>query len=203
LVVTKMPTHPRPASLARRALPALAVLGASGALLTQLGGSDGVSAQVLTTTATGATATGSLTTTQPPSTTARSGASTTAGAAPTATTPKTAPPTTAASTTAPSTTAPSTGTCTGTTHTGVAETNKYGVVQVAAIISANKKLCDVQVLSYPSNDRKSLAINQRALPTLRTEALAANSATIAGVTGATITSRSYEASLQSALDAAK
>ena len=198
-----MPTHPRPASLARRALPALAVLGASGALLTQLGGSDGVSAQALTTTATGANAIGSLTTTQPPSTTpttatpptatARSGASTAASAAPTTTTRTTAPPTTA----------PSTGTCTGTTYTGAAETNKYGVVQVAAIVSANKKLCDVQVLSYPSNDRKSLAINERALPTLRTEALAANSATIAGVTGATITSRGYEASLQSALDAAK
>ena len=44
-----MPDHPRPASLARRALPALAVLGASGALLSQLGGTDEVSAGVLTT----------------------------------------------------------------------------------------------------------------------------------------------------------
>jgi uncharacterized protein with FMN-binding domain len=47
-----------------------------------------------------------------------------------------------------------------------------------------------------------LSINERALPTLRTQAQAADSASIAGVTGATLTSRGYEASLQSALDAA-
>jgi uncharacterized protein with FMN-binding domain len=203
-----MTNHPRPASLARRALPALAVLGASGALLTQLGGAKEVGAQSLATTTTGRVAGGSVATTQPPATqppatqppatrapttTIRSGAAAAAAAPTTTTAPKVAA---GSNVTTPA------GACTGTTYTGAASANKYGVVQVAAVISADKQLCDVQVLAYPSNDRKSLAINERALPTLRTEAIAANGAHIAGVTGATITSRGYEASLQSAIDAA-
>lgn len=161
-----MRNSPRPASLARRALPALAVLGASGALLAQLGGANEVGAQ-----------------------------------SPAATQPSTTLTTTPKAAAGSSVTTP-TRTCTGTTYPGVTSTNKYGVVQVAAVISADKHLCDVQVLAYPSNDRKSLTINERALPTLHTQAIAANGAHIAGVTGATITSRGYEASLQSAIDGA-
>jgi uncharacterized protein with FMN-binding domain len=196
-----MTEHPRPASLARRALPALAVLGASGAILTQLGGSS--EAASLTTTPTAAP-----TTTVRPSTSAasaRSSAAPTTTVRPGASAASAAPTTTArAGATAPATTAPASAgaTCTGTTYTGAAFSNKYGEVQVAAVVSAAKKLCDVQVLVYPDGDRKSVSINQRALPTLRTEALAANGAKIAGVTGATLTSRGYEASLQSALDQA-
>ena len=188
-----MTKHPRPASLARRALPALAVLGASGALLTRLGGSTDVGAALLSTTG----ATGSPTA-------GRAAAATpitpiTPGAAPTTTLPRAVTPAPSAGAAA-ATTTPS---CIGRAFTGAAFSNKFGVVQVAVVVSADKTLCDVQVLSYPDRDRKSVSINQRALPTLRVEALAAHSATIAGVSGATYTSKGYEASLQSALDAAK
>lgn len=192
-----MTEHPRPASLARRALPALAVLGASGAILTQLGGAS--EAASLTTTPTAAPTTTAPTTTVRPGTSAAGARS---AAAPTTTVRSGASAATAAPTTAAPTTAGGGGTCTGTTYTGAAFGNKYGEVQVAAVVSAAKQLCDVQVLVYPDGDRKSVSINQRALPTLRTEALAANGANIAGVTGATLTSRGYEASLQSALDQA-
>ena len=187
-----MTKHPRPASLGRRALPALAVLGASGALLTRLSGSTDVGAASLSTTgATGSPTAGRATTT-PITPIAPSAAPTTT--LPRAVTP--APPAGAAT----ATTTPS---CTGRAFTGAAFANKFGVVQVAVVVSADKSLCDVQVLSYPNGDRKSVSINQRALPTLRVEALAAHGAAIAGVSGATYTSKGYEASLQSALDAAK
>ena len=190
-----MTKHPRPASLARRALPALAVLGASGALLTRLGGSTDVGASPLSTTgATGSSIAGRAATTPITPITPI-----TPSAAPTTTLPRavaTTPPAGAAT----ATTTPS---CTGRAFTGAAFANKFGVVQVAVVVSADKSLCDVQVLSYPNGDRKSVSINQRALPTLRVEALAAHGAAIAGVSGATYTSKGYEASLQSALDAAK
>lgn len=197
-----MTEHPRPASLARRALPALAVLGAGGAILTQLGGSSEASSLATTptaaptSTARPGTSAASARSATAPTTTVRPG-TTAAGAAPTTTA--------RAGAAAPAATAPASAagaTCTGATYTGAAFSNRYGEVQVSAVVSAAKKLCDVQVLVSPDGDRKSISINQRALPTLRTEALAANGANIAGVTGATLTSRGYEASLQSALDQA-
>lgn len=194
-----MTNHPRPASLARRALPALAVLGASGAILTQLGGASEAATQTTTAgtaavpsgAAKASSATTSTTVPASPTTTARARTGTSS-------TPATAAPTT----TAPA--ASNSGTsCTGETYTGAAFSNKYGSVQVAAVVSSSGKLCDVKVLSSPDGDRKSVSINQRALPTLRTEALAANSASIQAVTGATLTSNGYKSSLQSALDQAR
>lgn len=194
-----MTDHPRPASLARRALPALAVLGASGAILTQLGGASEAATQT-TTAGTGTAAA--------PSGAAKATATTTTlPAAPTTTVRGRTGASTAPTTIAPTTTAPAASSsataCTGETYTGAAFANKYGSVQVAAVVSSAGKLCDVQVLAYPDGDRKSVSINQRALPTLRTEALAANSASIQAVTGATLTSNGYKSSLQSALDQAR
>ena len=54
-----------------------------------------------------------------------------------------------------------------------------------------------------ADDRKSVSINERALPTLIQEALTAQSADVDTVSGATYTSNSYRDSLQSAIDAAK
>ena len=84
---------------------------------------------------------------------------------------------------------------------GVADTNRWGTVQVQIVVSGGV-LTDVQVLSSPDSDRKSVRINERALPTLTAEALAAQAANIDSVSGATYTWRSYTISLQSALDAA-
>jgi uncharacterized protein with FMN-binding domain len=88
------------------------------------------------------------------------------------------------------------------TYVGTASQNRWGTVQVQAVYSGGQ-LVDVQILSYPDGDNKSVRINQRALPTLISEAISSQSADIDGVSGATYTYRSYVASLQSAIDAAK
>ncbi len=84
---------------------------------------------------------------------------------------------------------------------GVADNNRWGTVQVQIVVSGGL-LTDVQVLSSPDSDRKSVRINERAMPTLTAEAIAAQDANINSVSGATYTWRSYTVSLQSALDAA-
>jgi uncharacterized protein with FMN-binding domain len=58
------------------------------------------------------------------------------------------------------------------------------------------------VLQQPTDARRSQEINAFALPQLRAETLAAQSARIDAVSGATYTTEGYQASLQSALDAA-
>lgn len=116
-------------------------------------------------------------------------------------------PTTAVPTT-PATTAAATGagaaaasTIANGTYTGQAFTNRWGVVQVQAVYS-NGKLTDVQILSSPDGERKSVSINQRALPTLIANSISAQSAKVNTVSGATYTSVSYRQSLQSAIDQA-
>jgi uncharacterized protein with FMN-binding domain len=88
------------------------------------------------------------------------------------------------------------------TYAGVADQNRWGVVQVQAVFSGGQ-LSDVQILSYPDRDRRSIRINQYALPILIGDSVQSGSANINGVSGATYTSRSYVTSLQSAIDAAK
>ena len=103
-------------------------------------------------------------------------------------------------TTGATTTASATGIADG-VFVGVADTNRWGTIQLQIVIS-DGQLTDVQVLLSPDSDRKSVRINERALPTLTAEALAAQDAGIDSVSGATYTSQSYTISLQSALDAA-
>ena len=67
---------------------------------------------------------------------------------------------------------------------------------------AGGKLTDVVALQTPNDRQKSVSINAAAVPTLRTEALTAQSASIHTVSGATYTSDGYKQSLQSALDQA-
>lgn len=78
---------------------------------------------------------------------------------------------------------------------------RYGPVQVA-VVAADGVLVDVVALQLPSGDRESDQINAYAAPRLREMALAAQSAQIDVVSGATFTSRAYAESLQGALDAA-
>jgi uncharacterized protein with FMN-binding domain len=87
------------------------------------------------------------------------------------------------------------------TFTGSAITTQYGSAQVRVTIH-NGRITDVQALSLPGDEPKSVAISTQAEPTLKQEALAKQSAAIDAVSGATITSAGYEASLQSALDKA-
>ena len=121
-----------------------------------------------------------------------------------ATTPTTAATTATATgvTTAATTAVATTGQIGDGTYVGAADSNRWGTVQVQAVYSGGQ-LVDVQIISYPDGDSKSVRINQRALPTLISEAVSAQSADVSTVSGATYTSNSYKASLQSAIDAAK
>ncbi len=77
----------------------------------------------------------------------------------------------------------------------------YGVIQVQIRV-ANGVITDLAVLKFPNADTKSTGISGTALPTLRQEALAAQSANIAMVSGATTSSEAFISSLQAALQAA-
>jgi uncharacterized protein with FMN-binding domain len=80
--------------------------------------------------------------------------------------------------------------------------NKWGDVQVEATFSAEGRLVDVAALRTPNDRRKSVQINDYAVPRLTSEALTAQSAKVNTVSGATYTSVDYRNSLQSAIDAA-
>jgi uncharacterized protein with FMN-binding domain len=112
------------------------------------------------------------------------------------------------STATPVTTAPaaSTSTTAGAfkdgTYNGPAVNAFYGTVQVAAVISGGK-LTNVQILQSPSDRGESAQISSRDLPKLESEAIAAQSANINGISGATQTSDAFMQSLASALVQAK
>lgn len=85
-------------------------------------------------------------------------------------------------------------------YTGSTESDRYGSITVTVKLS-NGKITDVTYTSTAS-DGHSLGIESEAIPTLKSEAIAANAADIASVSGATYTSTKYKASLQAALDKA-
>lgn len=88
------------------------------------------------------------------------------------------------------------------TYVGASNSNRWGSVQVQVVYSGGQ-VSDVQILQYPDGERKSVRINESALPTLVSEALSAQSADVNTVSGATYTSKSYRISLQSAIDTAR
>ncbi|MGR6998953.1 FMN-binding protein [Yinghuangia aomiensis] len=92
------------------------------------------------------------------------------------------------------------GTRTG-TLTGDTIDTRYGPVQVAVTLT-DGKVTGVQVLQVPSENRRDRSIAASAVPKLTKEALAAQTAHIDTVSGATYTSEGYIQSLQSALDQA-
>lgn len=77
---------------------------------------------------------------------------------------------------------------------------RFGPVQVQVTI-AGGRITDVTPLALPTGGRSG-RISSYAAPTLRSEALNAQSAAIDIVSGATYTSAAYSQSLQSALDQA-
>ena len=85
--------------------------------------------------------------------------------------------------------------------TGSAVDTRWGPVQVRITV-AGGRITAVDVVEYPSNNPKDQEINAYALPVLVKETLAAQSADIDMVSGATVTSDGYLQSLQSALDEA-
>jgi uncharacterized protein with FMN-binding domain len=83
---------------------------------------------------------------------------------------------------------------------GQPEDAMYGTVQVKVTLSGGR-ITDVQAVQLPSGGRSS-DIAAYAAPQLRTEVLAAQSARIDTVSGASYTSEAYARSVQSALDSA-
>ena len=86
--------------------------------------------------------------------------------------------------------------------TGKAVQNQYESFRVKVTI-AGSKVTKVDVVDFKGDAAQTKQITSAAFPKLETAALAANSAEIDTVSGATYTSGSYKESLQSALDAAK
>jgi len=110
-------------------------------------------------------------------------------------------------------TTPGTGSSTGTTPTAAATQGtakasgsatgdavdaRYGLVQVK-ITAKNGKITDITAVQLPNGDGRSMMISQQVEPMLKQQALAAQSANIQGVSGASYTSYGYQQSLQSAL----
>ena len=87
------------------------------------------------------------------------------------------------------------------TINGSVARTRYGPVQIQVEIKSNK-IIDVRTLRAPDSNGRDTEINGYALPQLRAEVLAAQSAHVDTVGGATYTSDGYRKSLQSALDAA-
>jgi uncharacterized protein with FMN-binding domain len=85
--------------------------------------------------------------------------------------------------------------------TGSAVQTPFGTVQVQVTFQ-NGTITDVQALRLPSGRGHTSEISAYAGPQLRSEALAAQSAQIDTISGATYTSQGYIQSLQSAIDQA-
>ncbi|OGH92097.1 MAG: hypothetical protein A2534_02745 [Candidatus Magasanikbacteria bacterium RIFOXYD2_FULL_39_9] len=87
-------------------------------------------------------------------------------------------------------------------YLGVSADAYYGRVQVAAIIEGGY-IIHIQFLDFPQEQDTSKAINGMAVPILEQEAIAAQSAEVDIVSGATQTSKAFKQSLASALIQAK
>ena len=105
------------------------------------------------------------------------------------------------STTTSSSTSSSNSTMKDGTYTGKSTSTEWGDVQVKITV-ASGKITQITVLKHPTGG-KSDEINSRSLPTYKQEALAAQSANINQVSGATETYKGFTGSLQSAINQAE
>ena len=86
-----------------------------------------------------------------------------------------------------------------TTITGKVANTVYGPVQIELVVK-NSKIVKVAVLEQPTNTIHDIQIGEFAFPKLISETLAAQSAKVDAVSGASYTSAGYISSLQSAVD---
>jgi uncharacterized protein with FMN-binding domain len=87
------------------------------------------------------------------------------------------------------------------TYTGTTVQHHYGSVTVTVTISGGK-ITDVTAQALDPGDRRSQSIDSQAVPIMKSEVLAANSANVQTLSGATYTTSAYITSLQSALSKA-
>ena len=96
----------------------------------------------------------------------------------------------------------------------IASVDRWGSLQVTILVrktttitgtkkKVTRRITAVSVPTYPNHTDRSVYINQNALPTLKAEALRAQSANINLVSGATDTSYGFAQSLQAAILKAK
>jgi uncharacterized protein with FMN-binding domain len=96
----------------------------------------------------------------------------------------------------------------------IASVDRWGSLQVTILVrktttitgtkkKVTRRMTAVSVPTYPNHTDRSVFINQNALPTLKAEALRAQSANINLVSGATDTSYGFAQSLQAAILKAK
>ena len=87
------------------------------------------------------------------------------------------------------------------TFDGATASTPYGPVQVRLTVTGGV-LTAAEAIQLPSGNSYDARVKAYAVPVLNQEAVAAKSASIAMVSGATFTSGAYQKSLQSALDKA-
>lgn len=87
------------------------------------------------------------------------------------------------------------------TFTGTSVPTKFGSVQVQIVV-AGGKITEVDAIQLTDRDQKSISISNRAAPILASEIVAAQSADVDSVSGATYTTDAYLESAQAAIDAA-
>ncbi|MFM7411202.1 MAG: FMN-binding protein [Actinomycetota bacterium] len=92
------------------------------------------------------------------------------------------------------------GACDGDLVTSPTALFRWGGIQLQVHFTRTNAICDVEVLQYPNDRSKSIVINENALPTYNAEAVAANSAQISAVSGATDSWEAYTAALQAVID---
>jgi len=86
-------------------------------------------------------------------------------------------------------------------YAGDSESTRFGNVQVQITVSGGK-ITEVTALHLTDAEQRSVSISNQAAPILRSEVLAAQSANVQNVSGATYTTEGYLTSLQSAIDKA-
>ncbi|NDF31819.1 MAG: FMN-binding protein [Acidimicrobiia bacterium] len=194
-------------TFARRVVPALTLIGASGALLAALDRpTDGLDAAAGPPIAAGSDS--STITIAPsatvPTTVTTDSATTNVPVAqdPSSVTPA---PTTPAPTTPPAveTTVPPAPAACGAAILGPTISTKFGPVQVQASVDGTGFVCSAQGVVWPTADRKSVAINNQAIPLLDQWAAYQHDASFDSISGATYTSRAYKQSLQAIIDGAR
>jgi uncharacterized protein with FMN-binding domain len=185
-------------TFSRRVLPTLTLIGASGFLLAALDrpstGIDLGSGPPLNTDAFPSNTTDVVVLTVPASSTGDTAPPTSTGAtAPPSSTTATAPP--PVQTTVP----PAPAVC-GATVVGPTISTKYGPVQVQASVDGQGTVCASQGIVWPTADRKSVRINDQAIPLLNQWSAHAGNASFNSISGATYTSKAYKKSLQAIID---
>ena len=89
----------------------------------------------------------------------------------------------------------------GGTHSARGALERFGYGELAVRVTVTgSRITNVTVPAIQTAEPFSRQLSEQAIPLLRSQVLAADSASINGVSGATFTSQAYATSLQAALD---